>query len=1100
MTTPLHPLPALLALFLLGASLSESASAMLPGPNPTRHPNTFATAYPGRAGRTQRFASVTGTVTDALSKEPLPGVSVRILGTTNGTTTNAEGKYNLEVAENATLVFSYIGYKTQQTAVGNRQVLDIGLEQDLQGLSEVVVIGYGTQQKRDITGSVSSLSAKNLRDIPLTNFENAIQGQIPGVQVQEPSGEPGAAPTIRVRGLGSISAGTEPLYVIDGFPVSKNVDLGVQGDVARRTLAFRPPPANPLGTLNPNDIESVEVLKDASAAAIYGSRGSNGVILITTKKGRREGKPVISLNAYYGVQTLARKVDLMNAAQLGEYVKNSKNNAYVQDVAGADINDDNPTRYTKTTATIYYLPDDFVNPTGTDTDWQDLIFGPAPLQNYNLSLAGGAERINYSVSGEYYNQNGIIDQTGFSRYSFRVNLEADPLPKLRVGLNLNPSFTSTARGAASAPYFADPPGSVYSALVHSPTVTPYNADGTINQRDNQSHLNTENGRGTSMTEASNPLAIIEGVRDDLRQFRTFGNLFAEYEILDGLTYKFFVGTDINNYNRSFYRAKSLLFRQATTGDPYGQSNASQQVNWLVENTLSYRKNFGTDHALSAVAGYTAQRDQLDLNQVLAQNYPDDLVPTVSGGQVTGGTSVREEWSLVSYLARANYTFRDKYLLTATVRADRASRFGEGNKTGLFPSVSAGWRLSEEAFLRNASFLSDLKLRASAGQTGNFFIPNYAAIGLLNPFNYVLGDVVVNGIAPSTISNQRLTWEKTTQFDVGLDVGLLQNRLYATVDWYHRRTSDLLLNVQLLASTGFVNALQNIGEVENKGLEISLSSRNLVGKFGWTTDLNFAANRNEVRKLGPSGDPILSTGGAGIRHVTRIGDPIGSYYGYVVDGIYQSQADIDAAPRDQVAPRPRPGDFRFKDVNSDGAVNANDRTVIGNYQPDFIWGLTNRFTYRGIELSFLLQGVEGAEVLNLTRRHLGNGEAATNSYADWTNRWISPEQPGNGKIPRADRTTDTHGNNNRPSSYQVEDASYLRLRTATIAYTLPSGTLGRFFRSARVYASGTNLFTLTDYLGYNPEVNNQSTLTAVQGEDYGAYPLSRNLIFGINLTF
>ncbi len=1098
MKAPLQPIPVLLALLLSGSVFPDLAGAAIPLPD--ARDEYKVTPPPVRSGPAKPFTLVTGIVRDALSREPLPGVSVQIKGTTNGTATNREGKYSLEVAENATLIFSYIGYKAQEIPVGNRQVLDVGLEQDLQGLNEVVVVGYGTQQKRDITGSVSSLPAKNIRDIPLTNFENAIHGQIPGVQVQEPSGEPGAAPTIRIRGLGSISAGTEPLYVIDGFPVSKNVDIGVQGDVARRTLAFRPPPANPLGTLNPGDIESIEVLKDASAAAIYGSRGSNGVILITTKKGRRDSKPVISLDAYYGVQTLARKVDLMNAAELGDYVKNAKNNAYLQDVPGAGINDDNATRYTRTTATIYYLPDDFVNPTGTDTDWQDLIFGPAPMQNYNLSLAGGSERINYYVSGEYFSQNGIIDKTGFDRYSFRVNLEADATPKLRVGLNLNPSFTGTARGATSAPYFADPPGSVYSALVHSPTVSPYNADGTINQRDNQSHLYTENGRGTSMTESSNPLAIIEGVQDDLRQFRTFGNVYAEYKILDGLTYKLFAGTDINTYNRSFYRAKSLLFRQAATGDPYGQSNTSQQVNWLLENTLSYQKTFGTDHALSAVAGYTAQRDRLDLNQVLAQNYPDDLVPTVSGGQVTGGTSVREEWSLVSYLARANYAFRDKYLLTATVRADRASRFGEGNKTGTFPSVSAGWRLSEEGFLRDLRFLSDLKIRASAGQTGNFLIPNYAAIGLLNPFNYVLGDVVVNGIAPSTISNQRLTWEKTNQLDVGLDLGLFENRIFTSADWYRRITSDLLLNVQLPSSSGFVNSLQNIGEVENKGWEISLSSRNLVGRLGWTTDVNFAANRNRVRRLGPGGDPILSTGGAGIRHITRIGDAVGSYYGYVVEGIYQTQEDIDAAPRDQLAPRPRPGDFRFKDVNADGVINASDRTVTGNYQPDFIWGLTNRFTYRGFELSFLLQGVQGSEVLNLTRRHLGNGEAATNSYAGWNNRWISPEQPGNGKIPRADRTTDTHGNNNRPSSYQVEDGSYIRLRTATVSYTLPGGVLGRFIQSARLYASGTNLFTLTDYIGYNPEVNNQSALSSVQGEDYGAYPLSRNLIFGINLTF
>lgn len=456
--------------------------------------------------------------------------------------------------------------------------------------------------------------------------------------------------------------------------------------------------------------------------------------------------------------------------------------------------------------------------------------------------------------------------------------------------------------------------------------------------------------------------------------------------------------------------------------------------------------------------------------------------------------------MVSYLARANYAYKDKYLLTATIRADRSSRFGEGNKTGTFPSFSAGWRLSEEGFLKEVALISDLKLRASWGKTGNFLIPNYASIGLLNPYNYVLGDVVVNGIAPSTISNQKLTWEKTTQLDVGLDFGFLQDRIYASVDWYRKVTSDLLLNVQAPASIGFTNALQNIGEVENKGWEVTVSSRNLLGAFTWTTDANFSTNSNKVLRLGPNGDPILSTGGAGIRHITRIGDAIGSYYGYVVDGIYQTQADIAAAPKDMVAPNPRPGDFRFQDVNNDGVIDAKDRTVIGNYQPDFTWGLTNRFGYKGIELSFLLQGVEGAEVLNLTRRHLGNGEAATNSYADWTDRWISAEQPGNGRIPRADRSTDSHGNNNRPSSYQVEDASYIRLRNVTLAYSFPKTCLGKRIGSARAYASGTNLFTSTKYIGYNPEVNNQTTLSGVQGEDYGAYPLAKTITIGVNLTF
>ncbi len=1056
------------------------------------------------------MATINGEVIDAESGDGLPGVSIVIKGTSNGTITNVSGQFSIEANQGDVLIFSYVGYKTSEVTVGTSNTINVSMSADVTALNEIVVVGYGTQQRRDITGSIASISAKQIQNMPVVSFENAIQGQLAGVQVSETSGEPGAGPSIRVRGLGSITAGNEPLFVVDGFPVSKNVDVGVQGDLFRRRAAFRPPPTNPLATLNPNDIESIEVLKDASAAAIYGSRGSNGVVLITTKKGKREGKPVVSFDTYWGVQSVANKIDLMNSAQLTDYVFEAKNNAYLQDIDGASPNDSNADRDAKAIAAgsapdaNYRIPDDFLNPTGTDTDWQDVVFDNAAIQSYNVSVAGGTEDIGYYIAGGYYNQEGIIDGSGFDRYSFRVNLEAEILPKLNVGVNLNPSFTKSDRKPAGSPYFARPPGIVYSALVHSPTVSPFNADGTINQRDNQSFLFTETGAGAGMTTASNPLAIIEAITDDLSQNRTFGNIWAEYEIIDGLKFKTFAGVDINNYQRSFFRGNSLLFRDAAVGEPFGQSSSSQSVSWVAEQTLSYNKTIAGDHVISGVAGYTAQKETIEFNQVIADNFFDDQVPTISGGQVTSGTSTKEEWSLVSLLARGNYSYRDKYLLTATVRADRSSRFGKGNRTGIFPSISGGWRLSEETFMSDFTALSDLKIRASWGQTGNFLIPNFASIGLINPANYVFGGgggSQSNGVAQATISNPDLSWEKTDQVDIGIEFGLLADRVFASIDWYKTTTSDLLLDVQVASALGFTNSLQNIGEVENKGWEISLSTRNLSGPLTWTTDFNFATVDNEVTKLGPSGDPILSAGGAGNRHITRIGDAIGSYYGYVVDGIYQSQADIDSAPVDMDAPDAQPGDFRFKDVDGDGDIDPDDRTVIGNYLPDFTWGITNTFTFKGFDLKLLIQGVEGAEVLNLTRRHLGNGEANFNSYADWDNRWRSASDPGNGEIPRADRLSGNHGNNNRPSSFQVEDASYIRLRNVTLGYNFPTTMFGETFNNLRVYVSGTNLLTITDYLGFNPEVNNQSAASPnVQGEDYGAYPLSKVFTFGVNATF
>ena len=931
------------------------------------------------ASNMSTLETINGKVTDTDSGEGLPGVSIVIKGTTAGTITDVNGDYSIEADQGDILIFSYVGYQTNEVIVGTSNTINISMVTDVTALSEVVVVGYGTQQRRDITGSIASISARQIKDIPVVSFENAIQGQLAGVQVAETSGEPGAGPSIRVRGLGSITAGNEPLYVIDGFPVSKNVDVGVQGDLFRRRAAFRPPPSNPLATLNPNDIESIEVLKDASAAAIYGSRGSNGVILISTKKGRRDGKPVVSFDTYWGVQSVANKIDLMNADELTDYVTDARNNAYLQDVDGADINDTNAERNAKALAAgrtptgNHRIADDFINRTGTDTDWQDLIFDDAAIQSYNVSVAGGSEDIGYYVAGGYYNQEGIIDGSGFDRYSFRVNLEADILPKLNVGVNLNPSFTVFDRLPAGSPYFARPAGIVYSALVHSPTIDPFNPDGSINQRDNAGFMFTEDGEDAGMTSASNPLAVIEAIQDDLTQNRTFGNIWGEYEIIDGLKFKSFVGIDINNYERTFFRANSLLHRTSSVGEPFGQSSSSQSVSWLTEQTLSYQKTINEDHVISAVGGYTAQKETIEISQVIAENFFDDQVPTINGGQVTAGSANQEEWSLVSFLARGNYSYRDKYLLTATIRADRSSRFGKGNRTGVFPSISAGWRLSEEAFMSNFTTLSDLKIRASWGQTGNFLIPNFASIGLIDPANYVFGQgggSQTNGVAQSTISNPDLSWEKTDQVDIGVEFGLFEDRVFTSLDWYKSTTSDLLLAVQVPSALGFTTSLQNIGEVENKGFEISISTRNLTGPITWDTDFNFATVDNKVTKLGESGDPILSAGGAGNRHITRIGDPIGSYYGYVVDGIYQSQSDIDSAPTDTQAPAAQPGDFRFRDVDGDGDIDPDDRTVTGNYLPDFTWGITNRFAFKGLDLSILIQGVEGAEVLNLTRRHLG----------------------------------------------------------------------------------------------------------------------------------
>ena len=1023
---------------------------------------------------------------------PLPGASVLEKGTSNGVNSDFEGSFTLSVSSSdAVIVVSYLGFdKVEIRAADFDDNMNITLVESSSALDEIVVTGYGRQVKRNITGAVSSISLKQIEDLPLATFENAIQGQIAGVQVTEASGEPGAGASVRVRGIGSISAGNEPLYVIDGFPISKNVALGVQGDNFRRGSGrFRPPSQNPLANLNPNDIESIQVLKDASSASIYGSRGSNGVILITTKRGKK-GAPSFSYNTFFGSQSVANKLDLMNSAELIEYNRDATNNAYLQRNPGASASDPNSVR----SSAAWRLAEDVLSPTGVDVDWQDVIFRSALVQTHNLSVSGGSDNSSYYISGNFFDQDGIIEKSNFKRYSLRVNLEVDLNERTRVGLNLAPSYVVSDKVPAGSPYFARPPGIVYSAIVHAPFVNPYNPDGSINQLNNQSYILTPEGQTTSFTSASNPLAIIEAIDDQLNQNRTFGNIFLEYDIMENLTFKSYFGVDINNYKRNFYRASSLLYRTARTGETYGQTASSESLSWVAEQTLSYQKEIGS-HNIDAVVGYTAQKEKIDISTAVADTFPDDLVKTISGGQIASGSAVQEEWSLVSMLAKVNYSYEDRFLASASLRSDSSSRFGSGNKTGIFSSISAGYRISEDL---NLDWLSDLKLRASWGETGNFLIPNYASIGLLSSYNTTFDGNLTNGIAPSTISNPDLSWEKTASFDLGLDFGFLDDRIYGSLEYFKSTTSDLLLAVQVPSAIGFTNALTNIGEVVNKGFEISITSRNLTGALKWTTDFNFSTVDNEVTKLGSSGDPILSTGGAGNRHITKIGEPIGSYFGYKTDGIYQNQAEIDnSGIVDQIA-TPRPGDFKWVDVNNDGFINSADRTTIGNYLPDFTYGLNNRFEYDNFEFSFLLQGVEGNEVLNLTRRHMGNGEANYNSYSEWNNRWRSESQPGNGLIPRANRGG---GNsNNRPSDYQVEDASYLRLRNVTLAYNFPESALGDKINNLRVYLSGTNLFTKTDYLGFNPEVNNQDDNTNVQGEDYGAYPLSSVITFGLNAKF
>ncbi|MDO1450233.1 SusC/RagA family TonB-linked outer membrane protein [Rhodocytophaga aerolata] len=996
--------------------------------------------------------------------EELPGVNVVVKGTSIGTTTNVTGDYTLNTPDgNGTLVFSYIGYTTSEVPINNQSVIDVTLQPDVKSLSEVVVVGYGTQQKRDITGAVASVSAKNIKDLPVASIQEGLAAQVAGVQVQQTTGAPGRGLTVRVRGTGSISAANSPLYVVDGYP------LGTQN----------------ISLINPNDIESIEVLKDASAAAIYGSRGANGVVLITTKKGK-PGRTSIQFDYFTGLQQPERVINMLNAAEFAEHSKEAFNAAWID--RGGSASDPNSAR---PDGQRLRYPDQFENPAslGKGTDWQREVFRTAPMHNYQVTASGGGEKSRFLLSAGYFNQKGIVIGSDFKRFTARANVEANLSDKLIVGLNMAPSYALENRVNTDGHWASD--GVINGALAIIPSIPVYNPDGSY-----ASQVNF--GFGTPGIPS--PVAIAREIDNPITTFRNLGNVYAELEIIKNLRLRTTLGADINLDRNNYYRPSNVPANQQPAPTiATGRSETSQEINWLNENTLTYSTTFNERHALDALVGFTAQKNLYERNNLSATNFPNDLVRTLNAGTITGGQSFQDEWSLVSYLGRINYRFADKYLLTATIRRDGSSRFGANNKYGVFPSASIGWRISQEGFMQNVNFISDLKLRISYGLTGNNTIPNYGAIGLLGADNYSLGagtSTLVNGLAQTTISNPDLTWERSNQLDIGLEWGLFEDRLFFTADYYDKNTYDLLLNVPVPTSTGFSTALQNIGKVNNKGFEFAINSRNLTGAFTWTTNFNISFNRNKVLALGPQGDPIRSGSGIGDTHITEVGQPLGNFFGYIQEGIFLDQADLDASAKFSDA---RPGDVKYTDIDGDGLITPNDRTRIGNNQPDFIYGLTNTLIFKNFDLNVILQGVQGADILNLSLRFLENLEGNQNQRSTVLDRWRSPEQPGNGRVPRSNsRTT---GNNNQVSTRWIEEGSFLRIRNITLGYNVPKEVASKIFlQSARVYAGIQNAYTFTSYGGYNPEVNLGGDQALTPGTDYGGYPLPRTFTLGLNLGF
>lgn len=1010
--------------------------------------------------------------------EPVIGASVMVKGSSNGAVTNLDGEFTIaNVDENAVLAISYIGYKTVEIPANSKNLSKVILQEDNQTLDEVVVVGYGVQSKRDVSTAISQVKADDIASLPAPDFRQSLAGKMPGVSIMQTSGDPEGSVMVRVRGTSSATAGNDPLYIVDGVPMD-----------------------NGLPNLNSNDIESVEVLKDASSAAIYGSRGSNGVILITTKKGA-EGKLRVSYDGYVGFDKLSKKIKLMNAYQYAQVVKEAHDAAYYdRHPNGTDPNGSRPESYSNYPIEI----EPYLNGVEglTDTDWQDEIYRTGLTTSHNVSLSGGNQNVNFFVSGNYYSKEGIIINSDYKKYNARFNLDGK-FGKFKFSVNLSPSYSTSQKVNASGSYSDG--GVVQSALTYSPIWPVYNEDGSYNFQGNGYW---RIGNDYQHNEILNPVALAYLQSNQIDRTGIVGKVMAGYEIIKGLTFTTSLGGNYYGAQSDKYRSKELPLLGKSYYDSEspgtGYNSSSFYYNWLWENQLTYTASLKGGHNITAVLVQSAQKETTKSNSVEATDYPNDYIQTIDGGTVSSGSSKTVAWTLASYLARVQYSYQGKYMLSAAIRADGSSRFGKNNRWGYFPSASAAWRLSSEPFFEKSklrNIFDDIKVRASYGQTGNFQIGNYEHISTMSPDNYILGSdggKLAYGYKPTGIDNSDLSWEKTAMFNIGLDLQILGGYIGLTAEYYNSNTTDMLLNVPVSNLTGYSTSLMNIGKVNNRGFELTLTSQHRYANgLSYSFHANYATNKNEVKELGATNTPIISTGSVSHAYfITKVGEPIGSYYLLVQDGIFTDEESLNSYPHFD---NTQPGDFKFVDVDGDGVLDLDkDRAIVGNYMPDFTYGFGGHMEYKGFDFDISFSGVYGNEILNLNRRYIDNMEGNVNGTIAALNRWQSADNPGDGNTNRANRKQT--GYNGRTSTWHIEDGSYLRLQSVTLGYTLPKALTKKFaIERLRVYLTGLNLKTWTNYSGYNPEVSG-STSSLTAGEDYGTYPLSTTVMGGINITF
>ncbi len=1043
------PLEKIVSLDLKDKTINEVLDVLFKGTNVSYTINNRQIILTGgETGSVQQSKTVTGKVTDS-SGATLPGVSVIIKGTTNGTTSDFDGNYTLaNVPGDAALIFSFVGMKSMEISVAGKTTINVKMEDETIGIEEVVAVGYGTQVKREITGSIATIGAEKLDDQPVNQFSQLLQGRIAGVQIAQVNGQPGRGMAFRIRGAASLSAGNAPLFVIDGLPIS--------GDI---------------NNINPEEIETFSVLKDASATALYGSRASNGVILITTKHAK-SGESKITLDAYSGIQQIPEnKVPkMMNARQYAQYMYDRYQDALTYEKSVPPLN------------AAYANPEAY----GEGTNWFKVITQTAPIQSYNLSILSSKEKSSSAVIVGYSEQKGVLVNTGTQLFSLRINNDYHFFnDKLNVGFNLAPSYRMDHNNRLTTDGLT---GLFLYALEASPIGVPVNPDGSYPY-----NVNTP-----GMVTNVNPYSQLKNRQDDFVTTRLIGNGYANYEFLPGLLLKTNIGVD---QGIEFYKnfSPSIL---ASSGIATGSSKAYDTYSWTAEANLQYNKTF-KDHSIEALVGYSAQKYNSFSNAVGGQGFPSDDIPYLSAAStITSGASYLAQYSLLSAIGRINYSYKSKYLLSCAIRNDGSSRFGPNKKYGSFPSISAGWIVSDEDFLKGINAVNFLKIRASYGITGNNNIGNYTYISSIGSnINYFANKTLYPGATITSLGNDDLAWERNKQLDLGFDLILLNNRVTLEYDYYHKITDGMIQSRPVPRASGFSALMFNTGEFEFWGHELSIKTVTLIGNLKWNNTLNISIDRNKIKSLVSPGYIDYGSTGASNYYRNQVGHPLSMFYGYVFDGLYKDDDDLANSPNYKGGSTISDvGTIKFKDLNNDGVVeDVNDRTFVGNPTPDLFFGMTNDFLYKNFDLSISVSGQVGGDLLNVNKwTHLVNMDGARNLLAEAADRWRSPSNPGSGIYPRTKTNTTAIGR--YTNSQWVENGTYLTVKNISLGYTFNFRNKN-IIKGFRVFGAVQQAFVLTGYTGMNPEAN-LSGLDGTRGIgiDVSSYPVPRTFAIGVSANF